>query len=985
MPDGISLRKPGHLPYLAVFGALAALFSVCIAAFILDLPALASLIPGAKPVSPMLAIPYLGYAIVFIILELRPPRRKPSIALLSLSVFALAISLTSAVLILAFPLPALSSSVPLRSIPLRGGYEPSLMGTLGMGALSIGILLSRASRRGAASLASDGFLALAGLAGFFSIIGHSFGIPFPGSGYTFATSLPSGIGLVSFSAAVLRYAPASSLARVIFPTREGAPILRAFLASAFLSAILLSFGLFRIIARRRIGDAGLPAPNASLLAGISLALLVSSVASFSSAYAHAFSRLKASRTDLRGALIKLSAFWDIASLEEASGGELARHALGAIMAISESPAGFFGFIDEDGSGFTVYAEADGSGGARSSESTVRRVPLTEGAPWTEAARTGKPVIMNGPPASGADADLAFPDGRRSVSRLLVVPVAAGGRVKSIAVVADRAAAYGDEDAARLAAFCFNVQSAIDRRLVEADLAAEKRLLAVTLDSIGDAVLVCDANSRVVSANPEARRLLDLPPSPERRTRGEEVLRLVDSASREDRPSPVLASISNGGEEVKFDNACVVGKSGSVTCVEGVSSPIRDPNGLIIGSITVFRDVTARLKADGAIRRLENFEALGTLASGVGHDFNNLLGGIFGYVHMARASLSAGNDEACVSFLDKAESVYDRAKDLASRLLAAARGGNPSKRFGDAVACIRETAEFALSGSNIVLEFDSGLGPCAALFAPNQIGQIVENLVINAKQAMPAGGKLSIRLETITVRDGEHPPLDAGSYLRASFRDTGPGIPVEVRSQLFSPYFTTKSGGNGLGLYTSLAIAQRHGGWLDADSPPGSGAVFSLLLPLAAAGESEPRSAAVSALFSGSGPVLLLDDEDYNLEIGSDMLSALGFEPHVCRTGEEAFREFERAATGGKPYRAAFLDLTIPGEGGAIDVAKRIFSLDKNAKAVATSGYRSDPVIADPTSYGFVASLRKPFRIEDLAPLIPVIMGSQEDSAPSRES
>ncbi len=983
MPDGIVLRKPGHLSCLAVFGALAALFAVCIAAFILDLPALASLIPGAKPVSPILAIPYLGYAAIFLVLELKPPRMKPSISLLALSVFALAVALTSAALTIAFPLPASSASVPPRSIPLRGGYEPSLLGTLGMGALAIGILLSRASRRGAAALASDAFLALSCLAGFFSIAGHAFGIPFPGSGYPFATSLPSGIGLVSFSAAALRQSPSSSLARVIFPTREGAPILRAFIASAFLSAILIGFGIFGIFSRR-FAYADLPASNAVLLAAVSLALLAASVASFSSAYAQAFSRLKASRTDLRGALIKLSAFWDIASLEEASGSELARHALGAIMAISENPAGFFGFIDDDGSGFTVYAEADEPGSARSSESPVRRVPLAEGAPWTEAARTGKPVIMNAPPASGATAGLPFPDGKRSASRLLVVPVAAGGRVKSIAAVADRSAAYGDEDAARLAAFCFNVQSAIDRRLVEADLAAEKRLLAVTLDSIGDAVLVCDANSRVVSANPEARRLLDIPPSPERRTRGEEVLRLIDSASREDRPSPVLASISDGGEDVKFDNACVVGKSGNVTCVEGVSSPIRDPNGLIIGSITVFRDVTARLKADGAIRRLENFEALGTLASGVGHDFNNLLGGIFGYVHMARASLSAGNEDACVSFLDKAESVYDRAKDLASRLLAAARGGNPSRRFGDAVACIRETAEFALSGSNIVLEFDSGLGPCAALFDPNQIGQVVENLVINAKQAMPAGGRLSIRMEAIAVRDGEHPPLDAGSYLRASFRDTGPGIPAEVRSQLFSPYFTTKSGGNGLGLYTSLAIAQRHGGWLDADSPPGSGAVFSLFLPIAAAGVAEPRNAAVSALFAGSGPVLLLDDEEYNLEIGSDMLSALGFEPHVCRTGEEAFREFERASTGGKPYRAAFLDLTIPGEGGAIDVAKRIFSLDKNAKAVATSGYRSDPVIADPTSYGFVASLRKPFRIEDLAPLIPVIMGSQADSAPSRD-
>ncbi len=397
------------------------------------------------------------------------------------------------------------------------------------------------------------------------------------------------------------------------------------------------------------------------------------------------------------------------------------------------------------------------------------------------------------------------------------------------------------------------------------------------------------------------------------------------------------------------------------------SPVKDSSGAVIGVLGLSQDITERKRADEALQRVDKLDSLSVLAGGIAHDFNNLLGGIFGYLDLARSRAAAYPE--IMSYLDKALYIYDRAKGLTQQLLTFFKGGEPKRKTGRLAPVIAENATFALSGSNIKCDFRlaEDLRPCD--FDENQIGQVIDNLVLNAKQAMSEGGVIVIAAENLCLPDDGPTSLPAGDYVVISFEDTGEGIPPEHLGRIFDPFFTTKASGHGLGLATSYSIVQRHGGIIEAESAPGKGSVFKVYLP-ASSGivAAEPDSLAAEPA-RGAGTVLVMDDEAFMREVIGEMLVGLGFGFIGAKDGDEALRILNEASGRGETLAAVILDLTVPGGRGGKETIGEIRKRFPALPVFAASGFSEDPVIAKPEESGFTDSLQKPFRRSDLERLL----------------
>jgi two-component system, cell cycle sensor histidine kinase and response regulator CckA len=380
---------------------------------------------------------------------------------------------------------------------------------------------------------------------------------------------------------------------------------------------------------------------------------------------------------------------------------------------------------------------------------------------------------------------------------------------------------------------------------------------------------------------------------------------------------------------------------------------------------IFDDVTKRKKAEEAMQNFQKLESLGVLAGGIAHDFNNLLSGIFGYIDLAQ---SESGEKSVTGYLSKALSTLDRARGLTQQLLTFAKGGAPALETHRLPQFVRETSRFALSGSNVSCAFDipDSLWPCN--IDKNQIGQVIDNIVINAQQAMPLGGTIRISAANISFAENEHLPLKKGDYVRLSFSDSGVGIPKDLLPRIFDPFFTTKTKGHGLGLATCYSIVKRHEGAIEVESEPGIGATFHVYLP--ASPGSTIESAQSSGLpHKGSGTVLVMDDEDVIRNVVAGMLKKLGYSVECAADGTEALRLIAEREKSGDPFVALILDLTIPGGLGGRETLQELRNRGCRIPAFVASGYAEDPVMARPQDHGFTASICKPFRKSDLAELL----------------
>ncbi len=381
-------------------------------------------------------------------------------------------------------------------------------------------------------------------------------------------------------------------------------------------------------------------------------------------------------------------------------------------------------------------------------------------------------------------------------------------------------------------------------------------------------------------------------------------------------------------------------------------------------IVLAHDVTERRRMEAELLKAQKLESLGVLAGGLAHDFNNLLTAIMGNVSLAKLSSRPG--DGIYERLQEAEKASFRARDLTHQLLTFAKGGVPVKRTVTLPGLIKEAAGFALRGSRSLCEFSFPPDLCAVEADEGQLSQVIHNLIINADQAMPAGGKINVRGENVPIGPGDGLPLQAGTYVKLSVQDRGIGIPREHFTRIFDPYFTTKQKGSGLGLATTYSIIKRHDGQITVESDLGVGAAFHIYLPAAAGGchpEAEPEEAKPAR---GTGRILVMDDEEMIRDVAGKVLVGLGYEVDFAADGEKAVELYAAARESGRPFNAVIMDLTIPGGTGGRETIEKLRAIDPGVRAIVSSGYSNDPVMARFRDFGFRGVVSKPYTVASLS-------------------
>lgn len=380
---------------------------------------------------------------------------------------------------------------------------------------------------------------------------------------------------------------------------------------------------------------------------------------------------------------------------------------------------------------------------------------------------------------------------------------------------------------------------------------------------------------------------------------------------------------------------------------------------------IFRDITEKRKLAESLQRAKKLDSLATLAGGIAHDFNNMLGGILGYIDLARNYSRRAEDTAV--YLDKAMTVFDRARNLTGQLMTFARGGDPLLKTESIVPLLKKYSSSALSGSDIRCTFSIDEDLWLASFDSGQIGQVIYNMVTNAREFMEPEGEISISARNISHDNSSPEQLKPGRYIRVEISDSGHGIPDDILPHIFDPFFTTKKKGNGLGLSTAYSIILRHGGTLDVESVYGKGSRFWFYLP-AVLPAAEDHPAPELSEHRGSGIILVMDDEYYIREIISHMLEHMGYKTVQASGGAEML-ELYREYKDNPELRCVILDLTIPGGMGGKETVAEIRKLDRDIPVFASSGYSNDNIMAKPNDYGFTDSIRKPFTVNDFYGLL----------------
>jgi len=511
----------------------------------------------------------------------------------------------------------------------------------------------------------------------------------------------------------------------------------------------------------------------------------------------------------------------------------------------------------------------------------------------------------------------------------------------------------------------------EQKKIEQALAAEKERLDVTLSSIGDSVISTDTHTNIVTINKMAELLTGY-------TRDEAVgrpldyiCRMIDPKTHLVRQGIFLAMIGQHGIVPFKKHVRMLSSDQTEHQIDMSVAPIRSDDGTVIGIVLVFRDISERQKLETELFKARKLESLGVLAGGIAHDFNNILTGIITNLFMAKISMPPASES--YKLLVDAEKACFRASRLTKQLLTFSKGGSPVKEVASVKELIEETVGFCLSGSNANYHLDLPDDLLAANIDKGQIDQVINNLLINSLQAMPAGGTITVTAANVTIdasaREVETPgALRPGNYIKISIIDEGVGIAPKDLEKIFDPYFTTKPQGTGLGLTTSYSIIKNHDGIITVESRPGKGSVFSFYLP---ALEISIGSHTVEEKLvkHGGGKILVMDDDDAVRTVISQLLKGFGYTVLCTATGNETIDTYKSALNESQPFDVVIMDLTIPGGIGGKEVVKILAGIDPTVKAIVASGYSNDPVMANFKDYGFCGVILKPFNIDEFVRVV----------------
>jgi len=517
----------------------------------------------------------------------------------------------------------------------------------------------------------------------------------------------------------------------------------------------------------------------------------------------------------------------------------------------------------------------------------------------------------------------------------------------------------------------------ERERAEAALAAETERLSITLRSIGDGVITTDIAGTIVLLNPAAEHLTGWAQEQALGRPLHDIFSIIDEKTGEPCPNLAEEVLQDDGFVDPVRYSILRAKDGAERIITESGAPILDKEGRVLGVVLVFRDMTEKRKLEEELIRADKLESMGLLAGGIAHDFNNVLTAIIG--NLALAKLSLHEEQDVLQILDEAEKASLRATNLTQQLLTFSKGGLPIKKLCSIKNLIKEWVEFSSRGSNIrpVFFIQDDLWP--ANIDEGQINQVINNLIINACQAMERGGLLEIHaknMDNTETNTEQILHMEKGKYIEIAVKDQGLGITEEHLQKIFDPYFTTKEKGSGLGLFTAYAIIKKHHGYLRVDSEVGIGTTFYIYLPATEVDLSASQDRQASDLV-GTGKILVMDDEEMIREMTRALLERFGYEVELAKDGIQALEIYQQASHAGRPFDAILLDLTIPGSMGGKETVRALHEFDPAAKAIVVSGYSNDPILAEYHHYGFCGYLVKPYPSQELLRVLSNILKSNE--------
>ncbi len=490
-----------------------------------------------------------------------------------------------------------------------------------------------------------------------------------------------------------------------------------------------------------------------------------------------------------------------------------------------------------------------------------------------------------------------------------------------------------------------------------------RLAQSCVDTASDSIFWIRTDSRIIEVNAAACRYLGYSRNELRQLSVHDIN--LAYSDKTDAWMRHIEKIRQDGS-IKFD-AMLRSKGGDILSVEIVATLFSFEDEEFICSFV--RDISERLEQEKERLKLGKLESLGVLAGGIAHDFNNILTGVIGNISFAMALLDS--EHAAYKRLQEADQASLRAAELAQQLLIFAKGGDPVKKVVSASKILTDSLSLMLRGSNVrgVANIPDDLQSIKA--DAGQMSQAFNNIILNAAQSMPGGGVLTISARNETLGEENTYGLPPGNYVQILFDDHGCGIPESDLARIFDPYFTTKPSGSGLGLASTYSIVSQHGGKITVTSTVGRGTTFTIYLP----SESEtveapiPSSDQTVANTASGGRILVMEDEEPIQELVGEILDYIGYQSKMCKDGEEAIRLYRDAMESGQPFLGVIMDLTIPGGMGGKEASEGILAIDPAARLIVSSGYSSDPIMADYSKHGFAAAITKPYGISEFTGLI----------------